>query len=83
MLFRDGARWKEILKGSFEGHRFHVEITMGKEHVFFPLEEKWNELASSWAHGRWEEARSQAEAWSRKRAIPFDVDAAAWVEFFD
>jgi len=81
MKIRYQPRWKEILDGFVEHHHFSVEITMGDLHVYFPTEEAWNATAPEWAKDLWPEARDGAEEWSRKNAIPFEVDQAAWVDF--
>lgn len=76
-------KWKEELVGTCGNHQFTVEMTMGKLHVFFPLESRWEATAPAWAKGRWSEAKVQAEAWAKSQGIPFDMDEQAWVAFHD
>ena len=70
-----------MLDGFIDGHEFTIEMTMGKDHVYFPTEEMWNRAAPPWACGLWEQARDGASEWCLAHSIPFDVDQTAWVEF--
>ena len=83
MKFSYEPKWKEELIGTCGENSFAVEITMGKSHVYFPLESTWEQKAPAWAKGKWREAREQAEAWAQSHDIPFSVDEAAGVEFHD
>jgi hypothetical protein len=74
-------KWKETLVGCIGGNYFHVEITMGVLHVYFPTEETWIASAPSWASGKWKAAKESAEIWCGAQNIPFTVDNAAWVAF--
>jgi len=76
-------KWKEELVGTCDYHQFTVEMTMGKLHVFFPLESQWEAKAPDWAKGKWSEAKEQAETWAKSQGVPFETDQQAWVEFHD
>lgn len=83
MIIEFQARWKEMLDGRIENHRFTVELTMGQLHVYFPSKEKWEKESPSWARDIWETAQVQAHEWSKENKIPFSVDEHAWVDFWD
>lgn len=75
------ARWKELLVGKIGENCFHVELTMGVLHVYFPNEASWNKSAPTWAKGKWSAAKESAELWCSKEGIPITIDDKAWVEF--
>lgn len=79
--FHYKPRWKECFDGYYESHRFTVEMTMGVNHVYFPMQETWDHKAPAWAQGLWRQAHDDAVAWCLQNSIPFTADAHAWVDF--
>jgi hypothetical protein len=76
-------RWKEELVGTYGDHSFIVEITMGKLHVYFPVETRWEVNAPPWAAGKWAEVRDATREWAERENIPFTVDQTARVDFLE
>lgn len=74
-------KWKEMLVGKVGDNQFTVEFTMGVDHVYFPTRQTWESSAPDWAKDLWLQASSEASLWANKKGIPFDIDAAAWVDF--
>lgn len=81
MKIRYEPRWKEMLDGFYGKHKFVVELTMGRLHVYFPTEATWKQTAPDWAKDLWDQAQREASEWSREQGIRFDIDETAWVEF--
>jgi len=81
MIFEFKPKWKEELVCICGKHEFTVELRMGKMHIYFPTEPKWESMAPSWAKGMWESARDQTKTWAVSQNIPFDVDLQAWIAF--
>ncbi len=77
------AAWRETLIGTYEEHHFHVELTMGKLHVYFPSEQKWIKTSPEWAADLWKDAVDTARKWCEKEKIPFSIDDNGWFYFID
>ena len=75
------ARWKELLVGRIGENCFHVELSMGTLHVYFPTEKIWDDFAPPWAKGKWGTAKEAVELWCVKENTPITIDDKAWVEF--
>lgn len=54
---------------------------MGKMHVYFPGEKRWENNAPPWAVGKWAEVRDATKEWADGEQIPFTVDQNALVFF--
>lgn len=74
-------KWKELLIGRMDGHRFTIEMTMGVAKVFLPSEKTWNATAPDWARNQWPRVHSDLKLWCRQQSIPLVVEDTAWVEF--
>lgn len=72
-------RWREELVASCAEGRLIFELTMGRYHVYFPDEVRWEHSVPDWARGRWKEFFQACSDWCRQERIPITLEADALV----
>ncbi len=67
------ARWREeVVASSLEG-KLVFEFTMGHEHLYFPNEVRWLELAPAWAKNKWQIYRVACQQWCQQYRYPISI----------
>lgn len=67
------ARWREEVVASSSEGKLVFEFTMGREHLYFPSEARWLELAPAWARNKWQDYRQACELWCQKYRYPISI----------
>jgi hypothetical protein len=70
-------RWKEELVCSSASGTFVLEFPMGVPTVYLPDENRWKEVAPSWAVEHWPALNSQLKSWCDQNKIEFMIDRTA------
>jgi len=66
-------RWREELVATCDEGILIFELTMGKNHVYFPDEEKWVTSVPTWAKDKWKVFFEACEAWCIRNHIPITI----------
>jgi hypothetical protein len=67
------ARWREEVVASASEGNLVFEFTMGQEHLFFPSEARWLELAPAWAKDKWQLYRDACQRWCEQHRYPISI----------
>jgi len=72
-------RWKEELVAKSQEGTLIFELTMGKDHVYFPSHIKWMDSAPEWAKDKWKEYFDGCSKWCSANNIPISVVENGWM----
>lgn len=73
MAIKFHVRWREELVASSDEGALVLELTMGKWHMYFLMQKRWEGQVPSWAKAQWDEYKSASEAWCQREKIPFSM----------
>jgi hypothetical protein len=72
-------RWKEELVATSQEGILIFEFTMGKNHVYFPSQNKWMDDAPAWAKDKWNEYLNECKKWCSANNIPITIVDNGWM----
>jgi hypothetical protein len=70
---RFSPRWKEELVAQSPDGCLVFMFTWGRNHIYFPDEEKWQSCVPAWALDKWALYREQCAAWCARNQVPMTV----------
>jgi hypothetical protein len=71
------GRWREELETTSAEGKLIFEFTMGREHVYFPDQARWQALAPPWAKAKWQPYLEACRAWCKEYRYPLSIVADA------
>ena len=77
--FQFSPRWKEMMVVTGPGGHFTLDFWMGIPTISLPPEERWREVAPSWAAELWPELKVELEDWCRDNNTKLEIDPKAAV----
>lgn len=66
-------RWKEEIVASSSEGKLVFEFTMGRDHVYFPAKEMWEQSAPAWAKEKWELYFTECSRWCTNNGVPITL----------
>ncbi len=66
-------RWREELVATCEEGVLIFELTMGKNHVYFPSESTWINSVPHWAKEKWKIFQKACTEWCSRNCIPISI----------
>ncbi len=66
-------RWREELVATCNEGILVFELTMGKNHVYFPSESTWISSVPQWAKDKWQVFFDACTRWCSGNSIPISV----------
>jgi hypothetical protein len=66
-------RWREELVATCDEGVLIFELTMGKNHVYFPNESTWITSVPHWAKDKWKTFFEECNTWCSRNGIPISI----------
>lgn len=66
-------RWREELVATSQEGRLVFELSMGKLHVYFPDENRWQISVPDWALEKYDLFEVACKKWCESKGIPFSI----------
>ena len=66
-------RWREELVATCDEGILIFELTMGKNHVYFPSESRWETSVPHWAKDKWKVFLDECNRWCSGNGIPISI----------
>jgi hypothetical protein len=79
LTFQFSPRWKEMMIVTGPGGHFTLDFWMGIPTISLPPEERWRDVAPSWAAELWPELKAELEDWCRNNNTKLEIDEKAGV----